>query len=163
MTCLTYENKGSRGDPIALITSGRENNHLNQMETLEPKPNYTNTMRMEIQQLLETSRRFSNSSPTEMEKEYTDRVSPWKKLCYERHPQHGWVLKTGKLNLIWVAATAFGVKSGMKNYLLLPLCLLLPPHPSGTAQGAFTLFTQARHWGTTRELNLGAEASQSQW
>lgn len=29
----------------------------------------TNTMRMEIQQLLETSRRFSNSSPVEMEKE----------------------------------------------------------------------------------------------
>lgn len=42
--------------------------------------------------------------------------------------------------------------------LLLPLSLLLLPHPSRTAPGGCTLFTQAHNWGMLRELNLGAEA-----
>lgn len=75
--------------------------------------------------------------------------------------------KQGKLNLIGgslfrsqvlispLAAMAFGAEKGNEE---LPSCLLLLPHPSGTAQGAFTLFTQARNWGMIRELNLGAEA-----
>jgi len=147
---------------LPLITSGRENNHLNQMATLEQNQIIWRGRKHCEDGNSAIAPRLRGGSPAEMGWRINRSSFTLKAVTFWKARQTGAINRETQLDRglssapgVSLPATAFGADGGNEE---LPSCLLLLPHPARAAQGAFTLFPQACNWGMIRELNLGAEA-----